>query len=85
MFSGFGADLPWFTAKVMSLSHWMQTYSLYTLLGLVGIVLFVIQARKRSYSIKLAISRLGLKLPIIGGVIAKASIAKFSRHAINQF
>ena len=85
MFSGFGADLPWFTAKVMALSHWMQAYSFYTLLGFAGAILFIIQARKRSYSIRLALSRLGLKLPIIGGVIAKASIAKFSRTLSTSF
>ncbi|MGF1709242.1 type II secretion system F family protein [Vibrio kagoshimensis] len=85
MFSGFGADLPWFTQKVLNLSHWMQVYSFYAALGtIVSIISFKV-IRKRSYSIRLATSRLGLKLPILGGVISKASIAKFSRTLSTSF
>ena len=85
MFSGFGADLPWFTAKVMELSHWMQAYGFYTFVGLGAVTLLFIQARKRSYAIRLATSRIGLRIPIIGGVVAKASIAKFSRTLSTSF
>ncbi|MEZ9057651.1 type II secretion system F family protein [Vibrio pelagius] len=85
MFSGFGADLPWFTAKVMELSHWMQAYGFYTFVGLGTVTLLFIQARKRSYAIRLATSRIGLRIPIIGGVVAKASIAKFSRTLSTSF
>ena len=85
MFSGFGADLPWFTAKVMELSHWMQAYGFYTFVGLGAVTLLFIQARKRSYAIRLATSRIGLRIPIIGGVVTKASIAKFSRTLSTSF
>ncbi|UTT83938.1 type II secretion system F family protein [Vibrio pelagius] len=85
MFSGFGADLPWFTAKVMELSHWMQAYGFYTFVGLGAVTLLFIQTRKRSYAIRLATSRIGLRIPIIGGVVAKASIAKFSRTLSTSF
>ena len=85
MFSGFGADLPWFTQKVLNLSHWMQVYSFYAALGTIVSIISFKLIRKRSYSIRLATSRLGLKLPILGGVISKASIAKFSRTLSTSF
>ncbi|KZX62543.1 type II secretion system protein F [Vibrio sp. HI00D65] len=85
MFSGFGADLPWLTQQVLELSHWMQAYSFYMFIGagLAGVVIY--QLCQRSYSIRLSTSRLGLKFPVLGGVMAKASIAKFSRTLSTSF
>ncbi|MFA0567275.1 type II secretion system F family protein [Vibrio gallaecicus] len=85
MFAGFGAELPWFTQQVLHLSHWMQAYSFYAALGIIVSIISFKLIRKRSYSISLATSRLGLKLPILGGVISKASIAKFSRTLSTSF
>lgn len=85
MFSSFGADLPWFTQQVLSLSHWVQAYSLYAAVGIGLVTLFTYQLRQRSYSIRLSFSRLGLRFPILGGVLAKASIAKFSRTLSTSF
>ena len=85
MFAGFGADLPWFTQQVLHLSHWMQAYSFYAALGIIIFIISFKIIRKRSYSIRLATSRLGLKFPILGGVISKASIAKFSRTLSTSF
>ncbi|NOH97253.1 type II secretion system F family protein [Vibrio sp. 99-70-13A1] len=85
MFSGFGAELPWFTQQVLHLSHWMQAYSFYAALGIIVSIISFKLIRKRSYSIRLATSRLGLKFPVLGDVISKASIAKFSRTLSTSF
>ncbi|MDN3615118.1 type II secretion system F family protein [Vibrio gallaecicus] len=85
MFAGFGAELPWFTQQVLHLSHWMQAYSFYAAVGIIVSIISFKLVRKRSYSIRLATSRLGLKFPILGGVISKASIAKFSRTLSTSF
>ncbi|MCG9641432.1 type II secretion system F family protein [Vibrio sp. Isolate34] len=85
MFSGFGADLPWFTQQVLHLSHWMQAYSFYAAVGIGFIALMIHQLCQRSYSIRLSASRLGLRFPVLGGVMAKASIAKFSRTLSTSF
>lgn len=85
MFSGFGADLPWFTQKVLNLSHWIQAYSFQAILGIVAFFIFFKIIRKRSYSIRLSTSRMGLKFPILGEVLSKASIAKFSRTLSTSF
>ncbi|TFH91431.1 type II secretion system F family protein [Vibrio ouci] len=79
MFKDFGADLPWFTEKVLQLSYFTQTYGSIIFLALGGLVFIMSQISKRSSHARLAASRLGLKIPIIGAVMGKASIAKFSR------
>lgn len=85
MFQGFGAELPWFTQQVLHLSHLTQTYSLPAALG-VGISAIVLKiAKQKSARIKLISSRIGLKMPVIGGVLTKASIAKFSRTLATSF
>ncbi|ENM5760745.1 type II secretion system F family protein [Vibrio mimicus] len=85
MFKGFGADLPWFTQQVLKLSHWVQAYSLWAFAAIVAMVFGLKALRKNSFQIRLKTSRLGLKFPIIGNVLAKASIAKFSRTLATSF
>jgi len=85
MFSGFGAELPWFTQQILKLSHWVQSYSLLGLAVIVALVMSFRTARKKSFLIRLKTSRMGLKCPVIGGVLAKAAIAKFSRTLATSF
>ncbi|ENM5729815.1 type II secretion system F family protein [Vibrio mimicus] len=85
MFKGFGAELPWFTQQVLKLSHWVQAYSLWVFAAIVAMVFGLKALRKNSFQIRLKTSRLGLKFPVIGNVLAKASIAKFSRTLATSF
>ncbi|EGR0441923.1 type II secretion system F family protein [Vibrio cholerae] len=85
MFKGFGAELPWFTQKVLKLSHWVQAYSLWAFIAIAATIFGLKALRKNSFQIRLKTSRLGLKFPIIGNVLAKASIAKFSRTLATSF
>ncbi|MGF1752728.1 type II secretion system F family protein [Vibrio makurazakiensis] len=85
MFSGFGADLPWFTQQVLQLSNWVQSYSIWVVAVLFTVIFIFQSLRKRSFTVKLTTSKIGLKLPIIGAVISKASIAKFSRTLATSF
>lgn len=85
MFSGFGAELPWFTQQVLKLSHGVQAYSLVALVVTIASVVAFRTARKKSSLFRLKTSRLGLKCPVIGSVLAKAAIAKFSRTLATSF
>ncbi|HFG2178861.1 TPA: type II secretion system F family protein [Vibrio cholerae] len=85
MFKGFGAELPWFTQQVLKLSHWVQAYSLWAFIAIAAAIFGLKALRKNSFQIRLKSSRLGLKFPIIGNVLAKASIAKFSRTLATSF
>lgn len=78
MFSGFGAELPWFTRQVLTLSNWLQHNHL-TLSGLTITTLLLLRwLHHRSNRFKLMISRIGLKIPILGSIFTKAAIAQFS-------
>ncbi|EOW9220590.1 type II secretion system F family protein [Vibrio cholerae] len=85
MFKGFCAELPWFTQQVLKLSHWVQAYSLWAFIAIAATIFGLKALRKNSFQIRLKTSRLGLKFPIIGNVLAKASIAKFSRTLATSF
>lgn len=85
MFKGFGAELPWFTQQVLKLSHWVQACSLWAFIAIAATIFGLKALRKNSFQIRLKTSRLGLKFPIIGNVLAKASIAKFSRTLATSF
>ncbi|WP_264877899.1 type II secretion system F family protein [Vibrio agarivorans] len=85
MFKGFGAELPWFTQQVLYLSHWVQAYSLWIAVSCASLFIGMKLLRQKSQAINLHTSRLGLKLPIIGEVLSKASIAKFSRTLATSF
>ncbi len=85
MFVGFGSELPWFTQQVLKVSDFTQDYSLF-LFGLIATTVIVVKIlSKRSYSFRLALSRLSLRIPVIGTVISKAAIAKFSRTLATSF
>jgi type IV pilus assembly protein PilC len=78
MFSDFGGALPGPTQIVISLSHFVQSYILH---GLVGLVLFVALVRY-IYSTEKGrwnFDTMFLKLPILGSVLRKVAVARFSR------
>ncbi|NNN84256.1 type II secretion system F family protein [Vibrio sp. A8-1] len=85
MFQGFGAELPWFTQQVLKLSHLVQAYSLVFVLLCISIVFGFKLIRKKSFQFRLKTSRLALTIPIVGGILCKASIAKFSRTLATSF
>ncbi|ELE5892986.1 type II secretion system F family protein [Vibrio fluvialis] len=85
MFKGFGAELPWFTQQILTLSHGVQAYSAGAFIASLGLVFGIKAARKKSFVVRLKTSQLSLRFPIIGGVLAKAAIAKFSRTLATSF
>ncbi|EKO3509631.1 type II secretion system F family protein [Vibrio fluvialis] len=85
MFKGFGAELPWFTQQILKLSHGVQAYSAGAFIASLGSVFGIKAARKKSFVVRLKTSQLSLRFPIIGGVLAKAAIAKFSRTLATSF
>lgn len=85
MFQGFGAELPWFTQQALKLSHLVQAYSLVFVLLCIAIVFGFKLIRKKSFQFRLKTSRLALNIPVVGGILCKASIAKFSRTLATSF
>ena len=79
IFKSFGADLPAFTKMVVGASRFMTENGLYVLMGFIAVVVGFIMAKKRSTTFAHWIDRTSLKIPIIGGILEQAAIARFCR------
>ena len=85
MFQDFGAELPAFTQFVVGLSEWMQEYWLMTLLSIVALIYIFKEIKTRSEAFRDWLDRFMLKLPIVGDIIDKSSIARFARVLSTTF
>ena len=85
LFSGFGADLPPLTRLVITISQYFQEYWWLIFGTLIGSVVGILKAKKRSVAVAHFFDRMLLKLPVLGGIIEKASIARFSRTLATMF
>jgi type IV pilus assembly protein PilC len=85
VFTSFGADLPAPTLVVIAMSDFFVQYW-YIVFGLLfGGIYFLVQAWKRSPKVQSTIDRLALKLPVLGEMLQKASIARWSRTLATTF
>jgi type IV pilus assembly protein PilC len=85
LFKGFGADLPTFTRMVIDLSVFVRAKGLYiaTLIGIaIGTFLYF---KKRSRPMRHFLDRMMLKMPVIGPILQKASIARYARTLSTMF
>jgi type IV pilus assembly protein PilC len=85
LFTSFGADLPAFTRLVVNLSEFMQDWWWLVFGGAVGVVVGILQAKKRSRKFSRFFDRVLLKLPIVGTIMHKASIARYARTLSTMF
>ena len=85
LFTSFGADLPAFTRLVVNLSEFMQDWWWLVFGGAVGAVVGILQAKKRSRKFSRTFDRILLKLPIVGTIMHKASIARYARTLSTMF
>ncbi len=85
MFDNFGADLPVFTQFVVGISEWMQEWWLFFLFGIAACVYIFKEVKTRSERFRDALDRLILKLPIVGDITEKSSVARFARVLSTTF
>lgn len=79
LFKGFGADLPAMTQAVVSMSAFFQSYW-YLIFGAIGGAIYAfIYARNHSIDFAQKVDMTLLKLPVIGPILEKAAIARFTR------
>ncbi|MEP1447473.1 MAG: type II secretion system F family protein [Paraglaciecola sp.] len=85
IFSSFGAELPAFTQFVLGISRGMQDYGL--IIGGVVIAAGALFARAHKKSLKLRdwVDAKTLKIPVIGEILKKASVARFTRTLATTF
>jgi type IV pilus assembly protein PilC len=78
MFADFGGALPGPTQAVINISHFMQAYLLHGFGAIVGLV-FLVRYAYSTEKGRLFIDSTLLKLPIVGPVLIKVAVARFSR------
>lgn len=85
MFQGFGADLPALTQFVINISIVFQNYWWAIFGGIIGTVVGTGYAYKRSVKMQHGLDRALLKVPVIGEMVKKATIARFARTLATMF
>ena len=85
VFSSFGADLPAPTMMVIAMSDFF-VQSWYLVFGaLIGAIVFIAWSYKRSTAMQIALDRTLLRFPVIGPIIRKATVARWTRTLATMF
>ena len=85
LFKGFGADLPAFTQMVVNLSRFVQHQGWWMGMLVIGAGFGFMYLYKRSRNMQRGFDRVMLKFPIIGPILQKSAIARFSRTLSTMF
>lgn len=84
-FESFGSELPAFTRMVMGISEFTQAWWWIILIGMIATVFTVRELKLRSVGFSEWIDRMALRMPIVGGIVHDAVIARFSRTLSTTF
>ncbi|AEA82927.1 type II secretion system F family protein [Stutzerimonas stutzeri] len=85
VFANFGAELPAFTLMVIGLSEALQEWWFIVLAGLIVGAFAFKGAHKRSEKFRNWFDRLLLKVPVVGDILYKSSVARFARTLSTTF
>jgi type IV pilus assembly protein PilC len=85
VFKSFGADLPAPTLIVMAVSDFFVAYWWLMLGIIIGTLFGFFFLLRRSTAFRYAVDRISLRLPIIGGILEKATIARWTRTLATMF
>jgi type IV pilus assembly protein PilC len=85
LFAGFGAELPAFTQMVIGMSEWLQSNGWVVLIIIAAAVTGFKEGRKRSPAFVAILDRLTLKLPVVGDISYKATVARYARTLSTTF
>ncbi|WP_342805004.1 type II secretion system F family protein [Alteromonas sp. M12] len=85
IFSSFGAELPAFTLFVLAISQFVQDFGIFIAAGTAIAAVLFMRAHKKSKNLQDKVDMLILKIPIIGEILKKASIARFTRTLATTF
>lgn len=85
LFEGFGAELPLFTMMIIHLSDLFREYWWIVAVAVVGSGYGFFFARRKSAHFHRQVDTLVLKLPIVGDILRKSAIARFTRTLSTMF
>ena len=85
VFNAFGANLPWLTQQVIGISDFFVQWWWAIFIVAIGVVIGIRLSIKRSETVRFTVHRLMLKLPVVGGILEKATIARWTRTLQTMF
>ena len=85
VFTSFGADLPAPTLIVMAISDFFVSYWWLMFLIIAGAITSISFLFKRSEAFRFAFDRLVLRVPVVGEILKKATIARWTRTLSTMF
>ncbi|NMY40807.1 type II secretion system F family protein [Pseudomonas sp. WS 5013] len=85
VFANFGAELPAFTQMVIGLSQTLQEWWFVVLLIVFAAAFALKEAYKRSEEFRNWLDKTTLKLPLIGDIVYKSSVARYARTLATTF
>ncbi|MCL2871574.1 MAG: type II secretion system F family protein [Betaproteobacteria bacterium] len=85
MFKDVGAPLPLPTQVVVNMSNFVVHRGVFILLAIIAIILIIRAIHKRSASFRMLVDRWSLRIPVIGSMLEKAAIARWTRTLSTMF
>ncbi len=85
LFQGFGAELPAMTRMTIAMSEFAQAYWWWFVLALVAFIFFIRTGMKKSESFAYRMHAWSLKIPVIGQILDKSAVARYSRTLATTF
>ncbi len=85
VFSSFGADLPAPTLAVMAISDFVVAWWWLLFLIITGALIAFFMLLRRSAAFRYLVDRISLRLPVIGAILEKATIARWTRTLQTMF
>jgi type IV pilus assembly protein PilC len=85
VFTSFGADLPAPTLMVMAISDFVVKWWWLVFLLVAGAITGALFSYRRSVAFRFGFDRLLLKLPVLGPIVQKATIARWTRTLATMF
>ena len=85
VYDGMGVALPALTQFMMNISDFFVAYGWLVIIGLIGAVVGFYQWLQRSPKLQKRVDALLLKMPIFGGIVRKATIARWARTTSTLF
>ena len=85
VFSSFGAELPAPTLLVIAISDAFVAYWYLIFGALIAAIVAIAWSYKRSTAMQIAVDRLVLRIPVVGAIIRKATVARWTRTLSTMF
>ncbi|WP_454455509.1 type II secretion system F family protein [Thauera phenylacetica] len=85
VFSSFGADLPAPTLLVIAISDAFVAYWYLIFGAIIAAIVSIAWSYKRSTAMQIAVDRLVLRIPVVGAIIRKATVARWTRTLSTMF